>query len=144
MTRIVCKSSIHVEDYESFLTADDLPAGDVAWLRDSTRGNQTYKAGMWRAGVSECPYYFAADETFVMIEGVLRISLDDGQAFEFGPGDTGSFELGTHSLAGYRTGAAFLYPDNLTRRHRRWIFEVAVDGQRLPQSNSAGPEGKMS
>ena len=55
MTRIVCKSSIHVEDYESFLTADGLPAGDVAWLRDSARGQQTYKAGMWRAGVSECP-----------------------------------------------------------------------------------------
>jgi uncharacterized cupin superfamily protein len=53
---------------------------------------------MWRAGVSQCPYYFAADETFVMIEGMLRITLDDGQTFDFGPGDTGSFELGTHSI----------------------------------------------
>ena len=97
VTRIVCKSNIDVGEYESFLTADDLPAGDVAWLRDSVRGNQIYKAGMWRAGVSECPYYFAADETFVMIEGVLQIMLDDGQEFEFRAGDTGSFELGTHS-----------------------------------------------
>jgi uncharacterized cupin superfamily protein len=28
---------------------------------------------------------------------VLQITLDDGQEFEFGPGDTGSFELGTYS-----------------------------------------------
>ena len=91
------QSRIRADNYESFLTADGLPAGDVAWLRNTTRGNQTYKAGMWRAGVSECPYYFAADETFVMVEGILRITLDDGQVFEFGPGDTASFELGTQS-----------------------------------------------
>lgn len=84
-------------DYISFLTADGLPAGDVAWLRDTVRDGQTYKAGMWRAGVSSCPYPFAADETFVMIEGVLRITLDSGEVLGFGPGDTGSFLKGTHS-----------------------------------------------
>jgi len=97
MTETSYRSNIQVSDYESFLIADGLPAGDVAWLRNTTRGTQTYKAGMWRAGVSQCPYYFAADETFVMIHGVLRITTDDGQVMEFGPGDTASFALGTHS-----------------------------------------------
>lgn len=97
MPKNAYQSNILVADYESFLTADGLPAGDVAWLRNTTRDARSYKAGMWRAGVSECPYYFAADETFVMVEGLLRITLDDGQVFEFGPGDTASFELGTHS-----------------------------------------------
>ncbi len=44
------QSQIRVEDYESFLTADGLPAGDVAWLRNTTRGDKTYKAGMCRRG----------------------------------------------------------------------------------------------
>jgi uncharacterized cupin superfamily protein len=91
------RSRVDVKEYESFLTADGLPAGEVAWLRNTERDGQTYKAGMWRAGVSEAPYYFAADETFVMIEGVLRIKMENGQTLEFGPGDTGSFLKGTNS-----------------------------------------------
>ena len=66
------QSRIDVKEYEIFLTADGLPAGEVAWLRNTARDGQTYKAGMWRADPSECPYYFAADETFVMIDGVLQ------------------------------------------------------------------------
>jgi len=91
------RSQTRMDTFESFLTADGLPAGDVSWLRDTVRDGRTYKAGMWRAGVSSCPYYFAADETFVMIEGVLRITLEDGEVLTFGPGDTASFTLGTHS-----------------------------------------------
>ncbi len=91
------KSNIRDEDYESFLTADGLPAGGVAWLRNTVRDGQSYKAGMWRADVSACPYLFAADETFVMIEGQLRITLEDGKVMEFGPGDTASFEKGLNS-----------------------------------------------
>lgn len=91
------QSRIDVEKYETFLTADGLPAGEVAWLRNTERDGQTYKAGMWRAGPSECPYYFAADETFVMIDGVLRIKLEDGATLEFSAGDTASFLKGTNS-----------------------------------------------
>ena len=91
------RSRIDVDKYESFLTADGLPAGDVAWLRNTERDGQTYKAGMWRAEVSECPYYFAADETFVMMKGVLQVKLEDGTIMRFGPGDTGSFTKGIHS-----------------------------------------------
>jgi uncharacterized cupin superfamily protein len=91
------QSRIDVKEYEMFLTADGLPAGEVAWLRNTARDGQTYKAGMWRADPSECPYYFAADETFVMIDGVLRIKLEDGTTLEFSPGDTGSFVKGTNS-----------------------------------------------
>jgi uncharacterized cupin superfamily protein len=93
------RSKIHVDnaEYETFYTADGAPAGDVAWLRSTEKEGRTYKAGMWRAGVSEAPYLFAADETFVMIEGVLRIRLEDGTSFTFGPGDTASFVKGTNS-----------------------------------------------
>ena len=92
-------SRIDVPDaqYESFLTADGASAGDVAWLRSTENEGRTYKAGMWRCGVSECPYYFAAHETFVMIEGTLQVKLEDGTTLTFGPGDTASFEIGTNS-----------------------------------------------
>lgn len=90
-------SRVRASNFEVFLTADGEPAGEVAWLRNTSRDGRTYKAGMWKAGPSSCPYYFAADETFVMIEGVLDIELEDGTKLSFGPGDTGSFQLGTRS-----------------------------------------------
>ena len=96
-SRQAYQSRIDAQDYEAFLTADGLPAGEVAWLRNTERDGQTYKAGLWRAGNSECPYYFAADETFVMIEGVLEVRLEDGTKLRFGPGDTGSFQKGLNS-----------------------------------------------
>jgi uncharacterized cupin superfamily protein len=93
------RSRIDVPDaeYESFLTSDGAPAGDVAWLRTTENEGETYKAGMWRCGVSACPYFFAADETFVMVEGTLQVKLEDGTTLTFGPGDTASFEKGTNS-----------------------------------------------
>lgn len=97
MTSKAYQSRLDTEEYESFFTADGLSAGEVAWLRNTERDGQTYKAGLWRADKSECPYYFAADETFVMIEGVLKIKLEDGTTLRFGPGDTASFVKGTNS-----------------------------------------------
>lgn len=94
------KSRIHLEnsEYETFLTANGDPAGDVAWLRKEESKGKVYRAGMWRCGVSEAPYYFAADETFVMIEGVLQIQLEGGKVMRFGPGETGSFVEGANSV----------------------------------------------
>lgn len=92
------RSRVDVTEYESFLTADGAPAGDVAWLRSTERDGRTYKAGMWRCGKSGgVPYLFAADETFLMIEGILEIKLEDGSTWVFGPGDTGSFVKGINS-----------------------------------------------
>ncbi len=93
----VFRSRVDTNEYEAFLTADGLPAGEVAWTRNTERNGQSYKAGIWRSPRSECPYYFAADETFLMIEGELRIVLEDGTTLSFGPGDIGSFEKGTNS-----------------------------------------------
>jgi uncharacterized cupin superfamily protein len=90
-------SKVEADNYEKFFTADGEVAGEVAWLRNTERDGRTYKAGMWRADPSSCPYYFAADETFVMIEGILDIELEDGTKLRYGPGDTGSFLLGTNS-----------------------------------------------
>lgn len=91
------RTNVPDAEYESFLTSDGAPAGDVAWLRNTKKGAKTYKAGMWRCGKSECPYFFAADETFVMIEGTLQVKLEDGTTMTFGPGDTASFEKGLNS-----------------------------------------------
>ena len=115
MTLDAFRSRVDVKEYQTFLTADGLPAGEVAWLRNTEREGQTYKAGMWRAGVSEAPYYFAADETFVMIEGVLRIKMENGQTLEFGPGDTASFVKGTNSTwMVVEAGTPLLHSDYLS------------------------------
>jgi uncharacterized cupin superfamily protein len=97
MDKDAFRSRTDVKEYEMFLTAEGLPAGEVAWLRNTECDGRTYKAGMWRADKSACPYYFAADETFVMVEGILQVKLEDGTTLEFGPGDTASFAKGTNS-----------------------------------------------
>ena len=93
-------SSTHPDesDYIGFVGAEGGEAGVVAWLRSEGAEGRHLKAGMWRCEVEpEFPYLFGVDETFVMIEGVLRVTLDDGRTWDFGPGETASFLKGTRS-----------------------------------------------
>lgn len=93
------RSSTHPpeSDYISFVGAEGGEAGDVAWLRTDGADGRHLKAGMWRCERSEFPYLFGVDETFVMIEGVLRVSLASGESWDLGPGQTASFLKGTRS-----------------------------------------------
>jgi uncharacterized cupin superfamily protein len=93
-------SSTHPDEsnYIGFVGAEGGEAGVVAWLRTDGAGGRHLKAGMWRCEEeSEFPYLFGVDETFVMIEGVLRVALEDGRSWDFGPGETASFLKGTRS-----------------------------------------------
>ena len=84
--------------YHPFVGAEGDVAGVVSWLRNEDDGDGLLlKAGMWKCEKSTFPYLFGVDETFVMIEGILRVDLEDGRSWELGPNDTASFEKGTKS-----------------------------------------------
>ena len=84
-------------EYVAFVGAEGGTAGVVAWLRSTGAEGRTLKAGMWRCEKSEFPYLFGVDETFVMIEGILRVTLEDGTTADFGPGETASYLKGTRT-----------------------------------------------
>jgi uncharacterized cupin superfamily protein len=85
------------EEFQAFVGAEGGEAGVVAWLRTTGAEGKTLKAGMWRCEKSEFPYLFGVDETFVMVEGVLRVAVEDGPTWDLGPGETASFLKGTRS-----------------------------------------------
>jgi uncharacterized cupin superfamily protein len=97
--QVAYRSSTHPpeSDYDAFVGAEGGEAGVVAWLRSTGAEGRTLKAGMWRCEESEFPYLFGVDETFVMIEGILRVKLEDGTTWNLGPGETASFLKGTRS-----------------------------------------------
>ena len=74
-------------------------ASDRAWVPDTDIGGQaalvvedsSTTAGLWRSGpgpVSPAdPVQIPARETIYVIAGRVRITIDDGDAFNLGPGD---------------------------------------------------------
>lgn len=91
------RTEVQESEWEPFLLADGTQLGEVAWLRKTGSDGRTLMAGMWRKEPSTFPYPFGLHETFVMTKGVLRIRLDDGSEEEYGPGDIGSYVMGTNS-----------------------------------------------
>lgn len=83
--------------YGPFVGAEGDVAGVVSWLRTHDSDGRVLKAGMWKCETSSFPYLFGLDETFVMIEGVLRVEFEDGRCWELGPYETASFKKGTRS-----------------------------------------------
>jgi uncharacterized cupin superfamily protein len=93
------RSSTHLDEaaYGPFVGAEGGEAGVVSWLRTGGSDGSVLKAGMWKCEKSTFPYLFGVDETFVMIEGVLRVELEDGRTWDLGPNETASFVKGTRS-----------------------------------------------
>ncbi len=83
--------------YGPFVGAEGDVAGVVSWLRTEGNDGCVLKAGMWQCEKSSFPYLFGLDETFVMIEGILRVELEDGRSWDLGPNETASFKKGTRS-----------------------------------------------
>lgn len=59
------------------------------WLRDEDA----------EPGTSSCDfdYVYSANETFHVLEGLVHITLNDGQPVDLGPGDIATFLEGTFS-----------------------------------------------
>ena len=78
---------------------EDMP-GSISWLRQSA--TPSIHAGTWRVLAGEWDnvdneYDFPSDETFIVLEGRVVITLADGTRYDLGPGDSASFAEGTHS-----------------------------------------------
>jgi len=95
-TKLVYQSSTDADSYEPFMV-DGSQIGEVHWLRDTAGGDGILMAGLWRAEPGSFPYTFAADETFLLLEGSVSIDVDGGETVELNEGDLVSFVAGTQA-----------------------------------------------
>jgi uncharacterized cupin superfamily protein len=97
----VLLSAIDAEAYEPFLVADE-PTGLVHWLRRP--GADGFSAGIYRVEPGSypdgtpVPYEFYVNETIHVIEGEVRIDMDDGSSMVLREGDIASFKQGSKSV----------------------------------------------
>ena len=50
---------------------------------------------IWEKEVSEFPWFYTEPETFYVLEGKVRVEVEDGEPVEFGKGDLVTFPQGT-------------------------------------------------
>lgn len=93
---VVAVSSISTDQWEVFLV-EGRPFGEVHWLRTTSGGEGQLYAGLWRHSVGEFDYQFPGDETFHMLEGHVRITVEGGPVLELRAGDLVSFPKGAKS-----------------------------------------------
>lgn len=90
------RSSLSTTDYEPFMVGDK-QAGEVHWLTtQNSSGAPTY-SGLWRCEPMTFEYEFPGDEIFHIIEGTLKIDLEDGSSVTVNAGDIISFDKGVKS-----------------------------------------------
>jgi uncharacterized cupin superfamily protein len=81
---------------------DPFDAGEVDWLRREDDGDRLLMAGVWRVTPDEVPertsIEFPHDETLYVIEGEMRVEVEDGPVLELKAGDFASFDRGTKVL----------------------------------------------
>jgi uncharacterized cupin superfamily protein len=88
------QSSIDSSTFESVTFPDDdvlerEPSARIHWLRPEGHGSQV--AGVYRRDPAVFRYTWEAGETIHMLEGSVRIDLDDRDNFELSIGDDASF-----------------------------------------------------
>lgn len=89
-------TNIETTEWEPFLV-NGQPFGEVHWLRTTAAGEGQLYAGLWRHPAGAFDYRFPGDETFHVVEGHVRIALDDGATVELRAGDLVSFPKGANS-----------------------------------------------
>jgi len=76
-------------------TWEPFAAGKVTWLRN----DDDVQAGIWLCTTAEQPdvheAVFEANETVHILEGRVRVEIEDGPTVELGAGDSASFVKGT-------------------------------------------------
>jgi uncharacterized cupin superfamily protein len=95
----VRRANIGADGWEPCVTSDGRPLGTAKWLRRRGGDAWSHTAMLWRCEPMTFDYDFPGDESFVVIEGRVRIALKDGSGvIEFGAGDVGSFPKGAKSV----------------------------------------------
>lgn len=94
--RSIPVSSIAATDYEPFMVEGE-QVGTVHWLRTESGGEGVLYTGLWQCEPREIPYVFPGDETFHVLEGSVRIELEDGGSVDLKQGDIASFTKGQKS-----------------------------------------------
>ncbi|MFE3105254.1 cupin domain-containing protein [Nocardia tengchongensis] len=89
-------STVEAGDYEPFLVAGE-QCGEVNWLRTEGSDGSTLATGLWRSHAQTFDYPFEADETILVLEGVLVIDFGHGRRLTLNKGDLASFVKGTVS-----------------------------------------------
>ncbi|HEX5467684.1 MAG TPA: cupin domain-containing protein [Gaiellaceae bacterium] len=71
-----------------------------------TAAENALDAGIWRSVATTEDYFFAVDETFIVLEGTVEIDLPEtGETISMSAGDIGYFDAGTRSV--WRFGEPF-------------------------------------
>jgi uncharacterized cupin superfamily protein len=98
-TRLIHHSTIDATGYEPFeldaLEGD--PNGKVHWLKASGEGEPLLYAGLFTGEPSVFTYTFTGNETFNVLEGEVRVELDNGERVDLVPGDVVVFPKGHRS-----------------------------------------------
>lgn len=92
----VPKSNVTSDRYEAFVH-EGKPFGEVHWLRTESGGEGMLFAGLWTHEPATFDYVFPGDETFHVLEGNVRITVEGGETVSLGPGDIVSFSKGQAS-----------------------------------------------
>lgn len=98
-TGVVRHSNTKATDYEPFPldAVDGNPNGKVHWLKASAEGEPLFYAGFFTAEPGTFTYTFGGNETFHLLEGEVRIELENGERTDMVPGDVASFPKGHRS-----------------------------------------------
>jgi uncharacterized cupin superfamily protein len=98
LTDIVRRSRVGAEAWVPCVTSDGRTIGEAEWLRRRTDPGWSHTAMLWRCDPMTFPYNFAGDESFVVLSGIVRITLlDEETTIELRTGDVASFPKGTRS-----------------------------------------------
>ena len=98
LTDIVRRSRVGAEAWVPCVTSDGRTIGEAEWLRRRTDPGWSHTAMLWRCDPMTFPYNFPGDESFVVLSGIVRITLADEEVtIELRTGDVASFPKGTRS-----------------------------------------------
>jgi uncharacterized cupin superfamily protein len=84
--------------YDPFLI-DGIQVGEYRRLTPASPPADILDAGFWQSEPATYDYFFASDEAFHVLEGVVVIELPDtGESLELRAGDVAYFKAGTRSV----------------------------------------------
>lgn len=94
----VRRTNVQSAAWEACITSDGRTIGEAEWLRRRADAGWSHTAMLWRCPRMSFEYTFPGDESFLIVAGLVRITLtDSGETLELGEGAVASFPKGTRS-----------------------------------------------
>lgn len=95
----VRRTNVDAAAWEPCVTSDGRTIGDAEWLRRRTEPGWSHTAMLWRCEPMAFDYTFPGDESFLILQGAVRIQLEEsGETVNLEAGDVASFAGGTRSV----------------------------------------------